>query len=208
MAGVEDFLLVMVITEDHGGRSHRDVARAALKAGCRAVQLRDKTLGDRDFCELATGLLEECKEANALLLVNDRVDVASAVNAHGVHLGVDDIDVLSARWILGPGSVIGYSPETMEDARRAIDSGADYLGVGPVFETSTKKDAGRAIGTHLLEDYCRAFEVPVVAVGGINPGNAPEVMAAGASGAAVVTAVTRAADVEAAVRAMIEAAGR
>jgi thiamine-phosphate pyrophosphorylase len=208
MAGVEDFLRVMVITEARGRRTHEVVARAALKAGCKAIQLRDKTISDRDFCELATRLLEECKEADALLLINDRVDVASAVNAHGVHLGFDDIDVLSARWILGPGSVIGYSPETMEDARRAVDSGADYLGVGPVFETSTKKDAGRAIGTHLLEDYCRVFEVPVVAVGGVHPGNAREVFAAGATGAAAVTAVTRAADVEAATKAMMEAAGR
>ena len=84
MAGVEDLLRVMVITEAHGRRSHEDVARAALKAGCRAIQLRDKTISDRDFCELATRLLDECKEADALLLVNDRVDVASAVNAHGM----------------------------------------------------------------------------------------------------------------------------
>lgn len=207
MAGIAGYLKLMVITESHAGRRHEDVARAALKAGCKAIQLRDKSIGDREFCELASILLEECKDADALLIIDDRVDVAAAVNANGVHLGVDDIDVLSARWILGPGSIIGYSPETMEDARGAIDGGAEYLGVGPVFETQTKPDAGTAIGTHLLRDYCRAFEVPVVAVGGITPGNAREALQAGVTGVAVVSAVSRAGDMEAAARAMMEAIG-
>lgn len=166
--------------------------------------MRDKEMSDREFARAAVEIRRLCRQRQALFFVNDRVDVAAAVGADGVHLGVEDLEVGSARRLLPPGSLIGFSPESLGEARAAVGEGADYLGVGPVFETGTKPDAGRAIGAQGLREYCRANLVPVVAVGGIDAGNAAEAMSAGAAGVAVVSAVGSSPDPEAAVRGMLE----
>ncbi|MBK5093003.1 MAG: thiamine phosphate synthase [Actinobacteria bacterium] len=186
------------------GRTHEDVAIAALKAGCRAVQLRDKDMADRDFAEIARRIKDACGNVGALLFINDRVDVAAVVGCDGVHLGVYDLEVADARRVLGPDAIIGYSPEGIEDARRAVKESADYLGIGPVFRTPSKEDAGEPIGPEGLASHCREFTVPVIAVGGIDAGNAASALAAGAVGIAVVSAVSAASDMDEAARELLK----
>jgi len=194
-------LVVITATGDGPGQGHEDVTSKALGAGCRAIQLRDKEMPDRDFVELARRIRAECERAGALLFINDRVDAAAAAGCDGVHLGVSDLEVADARGILGPEAIIGYSPEGIEDARAAVEAGADYLGIGPVYETPSKDDAGEPIGLEGLSLYCREVAVPVVAIGGITAENAGRALAAGAVGVAVMSAITSAPDVA-------EAAGR
>lgn len=207
-------LMKLVVVTAAGGphcRSHEDVARAALEGGCRAVQLRDKSMPDDEFADVAKRIADMCREAHALFFVNDRVEVARAVGADGVHLGVEDAGVAAAKEAVPPGALVGFSPEDLDQARRAVADGADYLGVGPVFATSTKEDAGEAIGLEGLGAYCEARIAPVIAVGGIDAGNAAAALGAGAAGVAVVSAVAGASDMRAAVRElveMLETAGR
>ena len=199
-------LKLLVITERIKalGRDYLDVVEAALHGGCRAIQFRDKVMTDRAFVEAARGIQERCFLHGALFFVNDRVDVAAALDC-GVHLGFNDLDVGLARNVLGPGVIIGYSPETLGEARREVAAGADYLGVGPVFSTTTKPDAGEAIGVDGLAKICEADLAPVLGVGGITVENVAGVVEAGASGIAVVTAVTRANDMQAATEELLKA---
>lgn len=199
-------LRLMVITsrETDLGRSHLDVATSALSAGCRAIQLRDKAISDRAFVEIARAVQLRCLEAGALFFVNDRVHVAAALDCD-VHLGVDDMSVALARKVLGPVAIIGFSPESLSEAGMAVDESADYLGVGPVFGTPSKDDAGPAIGLEALGRYCTADLAPVLAVGGIDTVNAGSAASAGAAGVAVVSAVSRAQDMKAATTDLLEA---
>jgi thiamine-phosphate pyrophosphorylase len=140
-----------------------------------------------------------------LFIVNDRVDVAMACGADGVHLGQDDLPVSEARRLMGREAVIGVSVDGVGQALAAQADGASYVAVGPIFETTTKPDAGSALGTGVIEDVKRAVRVPVVAIGGITVQTIESVAAAGADSAAVVTAVTRADDLQTAVRTLVEA---
>lgn len=197
--------LVVITEPGESGRGHEEVARAALAGGCRAVQMRDKNLSDREFARVAGGLKELCRRSSALFFVNDRVDVAASVGSDGVHLGVEDLDVQYARKLMPPGAIIGFSPEGLDEARAAVDAGADYLGVGPVFATPTKGDAGGPIGLEGLAPYVKARIAPVIAIGGITAENAASVLEAGVSGVAVVSAVTRAGGAQAATRELVSA---
>lgn len=197
-------LVVITARESEPRRSHEDVAAAALRAGCRAIQLRDKEMSDRAFIDVASKLQVICHAAGALLFVNDRVDVAAALGCE-VHLGFNDMDVRLARKVLGPGPIIGYSPERDAEARKAVADGADYLGVGAVFATGTKPDAGPPLGLEGFVRICSLGVAPCVAVGGITAENAPSVARAGAAGIAVVRAVSRADDMEKAAASLIEA---
>jgi thiamine-phosphate pyrophosphorylase len=199
---------LVVITGPGGhGRGHEDVARAALAAGCRAVQMRDKQLPDDDFQAVAGRISGYCRRAGALFFVNDRVDTVAAVGCDGVHLGVEDLEVGTARRRLPPGSIIGFSPENLQQAREAVEASADYLGVGPVFATPTKGDAGEPIGLEGMAAYAEENLAPVIAVGGVDEENAASALQAGASGVAVVSAVTGAPDMEAAVRRLLQRLG-
>jgi thiamine-phosphate diphosphorylase len=171
-----------------------------------AVQLRAKGWADRELHEAAIALRASCLGAGALFIVNDRVDLALAVGADGVHLGVGDLPVAAARRLLGPEAVIGYSPERVDD-RLAEEAGADYLGVGPVFGTATKDDAGAAIGIDGLARAVAATRLPVIGIGGIDLARSQEVMAAGAAGIAVVSAIFFAGDPRAAARAFVREVG-
>lgn len=195
-------LSLVVVTSASPG--HRKVAASALRAGCRAIQLRDKELSDREFAEVARIVQSDCDLVGALFFINDRVDVALALGCDGVHLGVDDLAVSDAMELLEPGVILGYSPETLEGAKQAVEDGADYLGVGPVFATPSKEDAGEPIGLAGLATYCEAGLVPVIAVGGINENSAAEAIAAGAAGVAVSSAVAGAQDMESATRMILE----
>ena len=184
------------------GRSHADIARAALAGGADAVQLRDKSATAQNLCLLVTEIQPIARKFGAVLLVNDRVDVALVAGADGAHVGQEDLPAREARRLLPPPSVLGVSAGTVEEARKAARAGADYIGVGPVFPTPTKPDAGEPIGVEGLARVARAVEVPVVAIGGITLENVTAVIEAGASGAAVVSAVVSAQDMAQAARAL------
>lgn len=187
-----------------GGRSQAEIVAAAVRGGVTAVQLRDKTASTRELCRVGRELAAICRRSGVLLLINDRADVAAAVGADGVHLGQDDLDPEEARRILGPGKIIGVTCETPEEARRAEESGADYLGTGPIYATSTKSDAGRPYGPAVIERVVRAVRLPVVGIGGIAPGRAAAVIRAGAAGAAVVSALAGADRPDRAAAALLE----
>ena len=183
------------------GRGHVDVATAAIAGGAHAVQLRAKGLDDRGLLELAATLVALCGPAGVALIVNDRLDVALAADASGVHLGQDDL-VPEARRLLGSDRILGVSVADADDARTAAAAGADYLGV-TVFSTRTKSDA-RPVGLDGLARVAAATALPVVAIGGITADRVRAVLEAGASGIAVVSAVGAAPDPVAATRALVE----
>jgi thiamine-phosphate pyrophosphorylase len=191
---------VLLDPEHAGGRPLADIARAAIDGGATILQMRAKHASNREFLAMTEAVLAVARPAGIPVLVNDRVDVALAAGADGVHVGADDIAVVAARAMLGPDAWIGYSAATPEAARQGLRDGADYLGAGDVFGTASKADAGAPIGLDGLEAVVRATELPVVAIGAVNLGNAADCIRAGAAGVAVISAVLGAADVEAAVR--------
>jgi len=181
-----------------------DVVAAALAAGAPAVQLRDKQASARELLALGRAVLPHARAHGALLFVNDRLDVALALGADGVHLGPDDLPVAAARRAIGGGFLIGASCDDPETARGLVADGADYIGCGAVYATSTKKDAGDVIGLEGLDRVARAIDAPVVGIGGITVERSAEVAArTGAAGVAVVGAVMGAADVGEAVRGLL-----
>ncbi|MGC8863534.1 MAG: thiamine phosphate synthase, partial [Armatimonadota bacterium] len=149
------------------GRTHAQIARAAIAGGARIIQIRDKTASDRKFYQDAMELRQITREAGVLLFVNDRVDIAAAVKADGVNIGQTDLPAVAARSILGKGVLIGVSADSPDQVARAIEDGADYVGFGPVFPTTTKLDAGPVSGIDTLRSICKSCSVPVVAIGGI-----------------------------------------
>mgnify|MGYP000868852216 CR=1 FL=1 len=188
-----------------GGRSSAEVMEKAIRGGVTLVQLREKEAGGREMVAEAQTLLAVTRRYGVPLIVNDRLDVALAVDAEGVHLGQEDIPCRLARQILGPEKIIGVSASSVEEARQAEADGADYLGVGAVFPTGTKADAGEAIGLEPLKAIKAAVKIPVVAIGGINAANAAAVAATGVDGLAVVSAVVAAPDPQDAARRLVAA---
>jgi thiamine-phosphate pyrophosphorylase len=204
-----ELLRLMVVTDRRLAepRTLIEVVGAALAAGTPAIQLRDKEAGAAELCAQARALLPAVRIAGALLFINDRLDVALAAGADGVHLGPSDIPVAAARRIVPPHFLIGYSTDDPELARAAEADGASYIGCGAVFGTATKEVGDEAIGVHRLEEVARAVQIPVIGIGGIRPDNVAGVAATSAAGAAVVGAVMSAADVNRAVRALLGAWG-
>lgn len=184
------------------GRSHVEVARAALEGGADAIQIRDKSSTAYNLSLVAAEIQPLARKFGAAFFVNDRVDVALLAGADGVHVGQDDLPAREARRILPRPCLIGVSAGTREEARRAERDGADYIGAGPVFATASKPDAGEPLGLERLAEIAAAVAIPVVAIGGITAENVTQVFAAGASGAAVVSAVVSADDISAAARAL------
>lgn len=171
-----------------------ETVEAALLGGVTAVQLREKSGTDLEILRAAERLQELCTDHGAAFLMNDRIDLALAAGADGVHLGVDDLPVPAARRIAGSDFWIGFSPDTDTGARSARLEGASYLGVGPVFGTSSKSDAGPAIGLGQLKRRVIVADLPVIGIGGIDASNAASVIRAGASGVAVMSTILQAAD--------------
>lgn len=191
-----------VITDPDAALPVADQARAAARGGAAFVQIRDKRASDADLAALVTRLLPEITALGARLIVNDRVEVALATRAHGLHIGQGDGDAGAIRRRLPPGMLLGLSVETEAQARR-IPAGVDYIGAGPVRATATKPDHAPPVGFDGLARIVAAAGLPTYAIGGIGAGDAVAVKAAGAIGMAVVSAVVRAADPEAATRALI-----
>lgn len=191
------------------GRSHLAVIEAAIAGGATIVQYREKTASTRQMIAEAQALRELTRRAGVPLIVNDRLDVALAIDADGVHVGQDDMPAALARRLIGPDKILGVSAANLSEAVQAVQDGADYLGVGPIVATPTKPDAAPPIGMDGLREICRRVPIPVVAIGGINATNAADAIAAGAHGIAVVSAVVAAEDVAAAaqqLRALVAAA--
>ena len=169
-----------------------DVKQAEACSVC-AVQYRNKNAETREMYEEAVRLREICR--NALFLINDRIDIALAVDADGVHLGQSDMPYSAARKVLGPEKIIGITVHNLAEALDAQRSGADYLGVSPIFQTATKHDAGKPAGIALIEEIRARVDIPLIAIGGINLANAPEVVSAGADGLCAISAVVAKKDV-------------
>jgi len=187
-----------------GGRALIDVVAEAAAGGATLVQLREKEAGTREFVELARAVKKALAPFGVPLLVNDRLDVALACGADGVHAGQKDMHPSDARAILGPDAIIGLSVETPELARAARDFPVDYLGAGPVFPTATKADAAPVLGLSGLGEVVGLAGRPVVGIGGIGPANAMEVLRAGAHGVAVVSALCAASSPREAARELLQ----
>jgi len=199
-------LRLIVVTDRHAAapRSVVEVVQAALAAGAPAIQLRDKEASARELLEGGRALLPLAREAGALFFVNDRVDVALALGADGVHVGPADLPVGALRSAVPHDFLIGTSTDDPESAVALEADGADYIGCGTVYPTATKPDAGYVIGLEGLDRVARAVSAPVVGIGGITPERASAVARTAASGIAVVSAVMGAADVSRVVGALLE----
>jgi len=194
---------VYVITDPDAPYAVADQARAAARGGAWAVQLRDKTASDADLVALARILMAELAPLGVKLIVNDRLEVALASGADGLHIGQGDGDPGAARARLGAGKILGLSVETAEQCA-AIPSGVDYIGAGPIRATATKPDHAAPIGFDGLARIVARSRVPAVAIGGLGLGDAQPVRRAGAAGLAVVSAVVRVPDPEVATRALVQ----
>lgn len=178
---------------------------AAVKDGVTAVQLRAKSLTDREQVALGKRLRSVTHAHNVPLLINDRADIALATGADGVHLGVNDIAPADVRGFVPTGFIVGYSPDSADDTAAEY---ADYLGIGPVYGTRSKTDAGSALGIDSFADRVASVHLPVVGIGGITEGNAMAVIEAGAEGVAVISAILRQRDPGAAARSLRDAIDR
>ncbi|MEE4252971.1 MAG: thiamine phosphate synthase [Desulfuromusa sp.] len=176
------------------GRSLIEIIRAAVAGGISLVQLREKDCSTREFVELGKAVTAVLKGHNVPLIINDRIDVALAVGAQGVHIGQNDMPYPQARAILGAQAIIGLSVETPEQALEANQFDVDYLGLSPVFATATKTDLPPHLGLHGVEDIRALSRHQLIAIGGINSANAKNVINAGAHGLAVVSALCSASD--------------
>ena len=177
-----------------GHRTVEEVVLMALRGGAACIQLREKDASTRAFVEQAQRIKALMAPFRALLIINDRIDVALAVGADGVHIGQRDMPCGIARRLMGPRALIGLSVETWEDVERAAPLDVDYLGVSPVFETPTKADTKQQWGLEGLNRIRAATRRPLVAIGGLNAANAANVIRAGADGVAVVSAICAADD--------------
>lgn len=187
------------------GRGVEATVLAAVRGGVTAVQLRDKQASDAELVALARALRGALAGTGVPLLVNDRVEVARAAGADGVHVGQSDTAAAQARAALGPEAIVGLSVETVEHARALDPAVVDYVGAGPVFATPTKLDHAAPLGFDGLAALCAASPVPAVAIGGVKAEHAGRVLAAGARGLAVVSAICAAPDPEAAARSLAAA---
>jgi len=181
-----------------GGRSMLQIVADAVDGGVTCVQLREKTCSTREFIEQALAIRRFLQPRHIPLIINDRLDVALAVEADGVHLGQSDMPLETARRIAGESMLIGISAECLEDALAAEKGGADYLGVSPIYDTPTKTDTAPALGLEGLQQIRRAVSLPLVGIGGLNADNAADVIGHGADGVAVVSAIVAADDPRAA----------
>jgi thiamine-phosphate pyrophosphorylase len=196
-----DYSLYFVAdAEFAAGRDLVPTIEKAVAGGVTVVQLRGKALPFRGFLDLGLKTAAALRGCGVPLLVNDRVDIAQACGAAGVHLGQEDMPPARARKILGPGKIVGVSVNTLEEALEAETMGADYVGLGPAYATSTKTTDLPVLGPGGIKTIKARLRIPVVAIGGIGPANAGEIVAAGADGIAVVSAILGAGDAERAAR--------
>jgi len=175
-----------------GGKTHLEIAQAVITGSADVIQLRDKKASSSELFEIACRLRELAHRAGVIFIVNDSLDIAVASGADGVHLGRDDSSVNLARKLLSPGMILGVSAGSTDEAIQAERDGADYIGVGPIFEArGTKSDAGEPLGLELIRQVRETCNIPIVAIGGINLQNVSSVIRAGAHSAAVISALVQ-----------------
>ena len=182
-------LHVLTDTDLQNCFSHIELAELAIAGGADTIQFRQKTGATREMINTALEMQTLCKKSGVSFIVNDRVDVAIACRADGVHLGQDDFPILLARRLLGEEAIIGGSAGSLEEARKCLREGADYIGFGPVYPTTSKEDARPAGGIDLLKRAVETISLPVIAIGGITEENLPLVMGTKVHGIAVISAV-------------------
>lgn len=187
---------LMVVTDEsvQNGMSHQQIAAMAIAGGADMIQFRDKDRPASELVPIAASIREICRRSGVQFIVNDRIDVAMAVDADGVHVGQRDIPIEAARRLLGPGKLIGGSASTMKEATTLENDGADYVGFGHVFITGSKEKTYPPVGLDALTGVTRELTIPVIAIGGITAANAPSVVATGVHGLAVLGAVCSAAN--------------
>ncbi len=196
-------LYVILDPEVARGRALLDILKQAAEGGARLFQYRDKTSSMLAAYRQAVLLHQAARDAGATFLVNDRCDLALAVDADGVHLGQRDLPVQTARALMGAGKLIGISTHTDAQVSAATQAGADYLGFGPIFPPGSKRDHDPVVGVDGLRRIRRLTGLPVFAIGGIAPDHVPSIVEAGADGVAVISAIMHAADVTATTRAFV-----
>jgi thiamine-phosphate diphosphorylase len=187
-----------------GGMTHDRITDAMLRGGARWIQLREKDLRPGPFLLQAASAASLARACGAILVVNDRVDLALAAGGDGVHLGRDDLPAEEARILLGPDRLVGVSTHSVEEGIAAARLPVDYVAIGPVFATTTKKDAEPVVGPAAVGRLAETIDLPVVGIGGIGPGNARSVLDAGASAVAVISGLYGAGTIEEGVARMLE----
>lgn len=171
------------------GRELKKVVEEAILGGVTLVQVREKNISTREFYNVALEVKEVTKHYKVPIIINDRIDIAQAIDAEGVHLGQSDMHIKIARKILGEEKIIGISAGNVKEAIEAERDGADYLGIGAVFYTGTKKDIETPIGIEGLKEVCNSVKIPSVAIGGVNETNFKEVLSTGVNGISVISAI-------------------
>lgn len=204
---IEGPLVYFIVgTENTAGRDPMQILEAALEAGIDYFQLREKgpnALSGAELLEFALACKALCQRYSTPIIVNDDIELAVAIEADGVHIGQDDVPASAVRQILGSDKILGVSVHSLQEAKQAVENGADYVGMGPVFATSTKSDAKAPAGVDGIRAVKTAYpELPIIGIGGISSGNAETVWKAGASGAAVISAISHAEDIGAEVAAL------
>ncbi len=178
-----------------GNKTLYEQVEEALRGGVTCIQLREKELSEEEFFKEAMEIKALCRKYNVPFFINDNVDIAIKCGADGVHIGQEDMEVVKARSLVGDNMIIGVSVHTVEEALKAVKNGADYLGVGAMFSTSTKLDAD-VLPMETLRNICRAVDIPVVAIGGLNKNNIFSLAGTGVDGVALVSAIFGADDIE------------
>ena len=198
---------LLVVTDRHqtNGRPLVPLLQRVLAAGTPAIQLRERDLSARDLMTLAREVRAVTASCGSQLLINDRIDVALVLEGVGVHLRSNSLPVPVARQLLGPRRLLGISVHTVDEGLLAQSQGADYIVLGPVYETPSKQMFGPPLGIHTLEKACGLVRIPIIGIGGVTAARAREMRCAGAFGAAVITAILGAADVESATRELLDA---
>jgi len=180
--------LYLITDKSIAGLTHSQIVKKAISAGVQTIQLRDKHMSKRELYDQAVLVRNLTLKHKVKFIMNDYIDIAMAVKADGVHLGQDDMPIKEARRIVGNKMIIGISTHNLSQAKKAQDNGADYIGFGPMFQTSTK-NAGRPKGLRSLKNICSKITIPVVAIGGITCENISDVLNAGADGCAIISAI-------------------
>jgi thiamine-phosphate pyrophosphorylase len=178
-----------------GDRNIEEVVSLAIKGGAEMIQYRDKESDDGNFFNIASKLSPICRSRNIPFIINDRIEIALKLDADGVHLGQEDLLISQAREIVGPDSIIGKSANTVQQAKMAEDEGADYVGIGPIFDTLSKQ-IKKPIGTDIIREAVDSLKIPFFAIGGINSDNVHQIVQAGGRRVAVISAVVLTDDVE------------
>ena len=204
MPRLKDFGLYFITDSRLTKKNIIEDVKSSIKGGVKIVQYREKYAPTKKMVGGAFEIKKLCKKNNVIFLINDGIDVALAVDADGIHLGQDDIPYEDARKLLGNKKIIGVTVHNLKEAIDAEKKGADYLGLSPIFDTSTKLDAGKSCSTSMITKVKKNIKIPIVAIGGINKSNIDEVLKAGAKNVAIISAIIAKTDVEEAVRQFID----